>query len=127
MMPLTGFLPIDDERAIGTIEAIQRELMWDGFVLRYRTLENNVDGLPGGEGVFLPCSFWLADCLHLMGRTTEARDLFERLLALRNDLGLLAEEYHPQAKRQLGNFPQAFTHVALVNTADLLNGRRKNS
>src|SRR3954468_15161554 len=125
MMPLTGFLPIDDKRVIGTIEAIQRELMRDGFVLRYRTQENNVDGLPGGEGVFLPCSFWLADCLHLMGRTTEARDLFERLLALRNDLGLLAEEYDPRAKRQLGNFPQAFTHVALVNTAQLLGGRRK--
>jgi len=98
--------------------------MRDGFVLRYRTQENNVDGLPGGEGVFLPCSFWLADCLHLMGRTEEARSLFERLLSLRNDLGLLAEEYDPQTKRQLGNFPQAFTHVAMVNTAHLLSGRR---
>ena len=123
LMPLTGFLPIDDERVIGTIAAIERELVRDGFVLRYRTQENNVDGLPGGEGVFLPCSFWLADCLHLMGRTTEARDLFERLLALRNDLGLLAEEYDPRAKRQLGNFPQAFTHVALIITAQRLSGQ----
>src|SRR5205085_4283005 len=125
MMPLTGFLPISDERVIGTIEAIYRELTHDGFVLRYRTHENNVDGLPAGEGVFLPCSFWLADCLHQMGRTSEARNLFERLLALRNDLGLLAEEYDPQAKRQLGNFPQAFTHVALINTANLLSGLRQ--
>jgi GH15 family glucan-1,4-alpha-glucosidase len=103
-----------------TIEAIERELMEDGLVLRYRPERNNVDGLPGTEGVFLPCSFWLADCLHLMGRTGEARDLFERLLDLRNDLGLLSEEYDPKAKRQLGNFPQAFTHVALVNTARIL-------
>jgi GH15 family glucan-1,4-alpha-glucosidase len=124
MMPLTGFLPIEDERVVGTIEAIQRELMRDGLVLRYRPEESGVDGLPGGEGVFLPCSFWLADCLHLMGRTREARELFARLLDLRNDLGLLAEEYDPKAKRQLGNFPQAFTHVALVNTANLLAGGR---
>jgi GH15 family glucan-1,4-alpha-glucosidase len=121
MMPLTGFLPIDDERVVGTIEAIQRELTRGGLVLRYRAEESGVDGLPGGEGVFLPCSFWLADCLHLMGRTGEARELFERLLALRNDLGLLSEEYDPTAKRQLGNFPQAFTHVALVNTARILS------
>jgi GH15 family glucan-1,4-alpha-glucosidase len=120
MMPLVGFLPIDDERVVNTIEAIQRELMQDGFVLRYRAERNDVDGLPGSEGVFLPCSFWLADCLHLMGRTDEARELFERLLKLRNDLGLLSEEYDPVAKRQLGNFPQAFTHVALVNTARIL-------
>jgi GH15 family glucan-1,4-alpha-glucosidase len=121
MMPLTGFLPIDDERVVGTIDAIQRELMRDGLVLRYRPEESGVDGLPGGEGVFLPCSFWLADCLHLMGRTGEARKLFERLLDLRNDLGLLSEEYDPTTKRQLGNFPQAFTHVALVNTARILS------
>jgi GH15 family glucan-1,4-alpha-glucosidase len=120
MMPLVGFLPATDERVRGTIEAIERELMQDGFVLRYRPQEENVDGLPGGEGVFLPCSFWLANCLHLLGRKKEARELFERLLALRNDLGLLAEEYDPVAKRQLGNFPQAFTHVALVNTARVL-------
>ncbi|HYJ05718.1 MAG TPA: glycoside hydrolase family 15 protein [Chthoniobacterales bacterium] len=121
MMPLTEFLPIDDERVVGTIEAIQRELTWDGLVLRYRAEESGVDGLPGGEGVFLPCSFWLADCLHLLGRTREARELFERLLDLRNDLGLISEEYDPEAKRQLGNFPQAFTHVALVNTARILS------
>jgi GH15 family glucan-1,4-alpha-glucosidase len=78
--------------------------------------------LRGSEGVFLPCSFWLADCLHLMGRTDEARELFERLLKVRNDLGLLSEEYDPRAKRQLGNFPQAFSHVALVNTARILSG-----
>jgi len=125
VMPLTGFLPIDDERVANTIEAIQRELVWEGFVLRYRTKVSDVDGLPGGEGVFLPCSFWLADCLHLMGRTKEARELFERLLNLRNDVGLFSEEYDPRAKRQLGNFPQAFTHVAMINTAQLLNGRRQ--
>src|SRR2546423_4234566 len=125
MMPLGGFLPIDDERVVNTIEAIQRELMWEGFVLRYRAEINDVDGLPAGEGVFLPCSFWLAACLHLMGRADEARDLFERLLKLRNDLGLYSEEYDPRAKRQLGNFPQAFTHVALINCAQLLSGRRE--
>lgn len=124
-MPLTGFLPIDDERVVNTIEAIQRELTWKGFVLRYRAEKSDVDGLPGGEGVFLPCSFWLADCLHLLGRTKEARELFERLLELRNDLGLYSEEYDPQAKRQLGNFPQAFTHVAMINSAQLLSGRRE--
>jgi len=124
MMPLTGFLPIDDERVVNTIEAIERELMWEGFVLRYRAEVNNVDGLPGGEGVFLPCSFWFVDCLYLLGRKKEARDLFERVLAVRNDLGLFSEEYDPREKRQLGNFPQAFTHVAMINTAQLLNGRR---
>ncbi|MEY2482276.1 MAG: hypothetical protein QOK24_804 [Verrucomicrobiota bacterium] len=124
MMPLIGFLPQDDERVVNTVDAIQRELMQDGLILRYRTERNDVDGLPGSEGVFLPCSFWLADCLHLLGRTTEAKELFERLLELRNDVGLLSEEYDPRAKRQLGNFPQAFTHVALVNTARILNGGR---
>jgi GH15 family glucan-1,4-alpha-glucosidase len=121
MMPLTGFLPVTDERVRSTIEAIERELVQDGFVLRYRPQEENVDGLPGREGVFLPCSFWLADCLHLSGRKKEARELFERLLGLRNDLGLLAEEYDPRERRQLGNFPQAFSHIALVNTALLLS------
>jgi GH15 family glucan-1,4-alpha-glucosidase len=125
MMPLIGFLPIKDDRVTNTIEAIERELMWDGFVLRYRVEVNDVDGLPGGEGVFLPCSFWFAACLHLMGRRQEARELFERLLTLRNDLGLYSEEYDPRAKRQLGNFPQAFTHVALINTAQILSGRRQ--
>jgi GH15 family glucan-1,4-alpha-glucosidase len=125
MMPLGGFLPIEDERVVNTIEAIERELMWEGFVLRYRAKISAVDGLPGGEGVFLPCSFWLAACQHLMGRKEEARDLFERLLKLRNDLGLYSEEYDPRTKRQLGNFPQAFTHVAMINTAQLLSGRRQ--
>ena len=120
MMPLTGFLPVTDERVRGTIEAIERELVQDGFVLRYRPQEENVDGLPGREGVFLPCSFWLANCLHLIGRKKEARELFERLLGLRNDLGLLAEEYDPREKRQLGNFPQAFSHIALLNAAQVL-------
>jgi GH15 family glucan-1,4-alpha-glucosidase len=122
MMPLTGFLPITDERVRGTIEAIERELMQDGLVLRYRPQEEKVDGLPGGEGVFLPCSFWLALCWHMLGRKKEARELFERLLALRNDLGLLSEEYDPRAKRQLGNFPQAFSHLVLVWTARILGG-----
>lgn len=120
MMPLVGFLPASDERVRNTIEAVERELMKDGFVLRYRT-DNNVDGLPGSEGVFLLCSFWLADCLHLLGRTKDARVLFERLLNLRNDLGLLSEQYDPKTKRQLGNFPQAFSHVALVTTARILS------
>jgi GH15 family glucan-1,4-alpha-glucosidase len=122
MMPMVGFLPATDERVRGTIEAIERELMPNGFVLRYLPQDKNVDGLPGTEGVFLPCSFWLAHCLHLLGRKHEARELFERLLLLRNDLGLLSEEYDPVAKRQLGNFPQAFTHVALINTARILGG-----
>ena len=121
-MPLVGFLPVTDERVRGTVEAIERELMQDGFVLRYRPQETGVDGLPGNEGVFLPCSFWLADCWHLLGRKKEARELFERLLDVRNDLGLLSEEYDPHAKRQLGNFPQAFSHVALVSCARIIGG-----
>lgn len=124
MMPLIGFLPASDARVRSTVEAVERELMVDGFVRRYRTEETR-DGLTGGEGAFLPCSFWLADCLHLIGRKDEARDLFERLLALRNDLGLLSEEYDPIAKRQLGNFPQAFSHVMLVTTAGILGGNPK--
>ena len=121
MMPLTGFLPATDARVQNTITAIERELLHDGLVRRYRTESNNVDGLPGDEGVFLLCTFWLADCLHLSGRSEEARALFERLLALRNDLGLLAEQYDPRSKRMLGNVPQAFSHVALVNTARILS------
>jgi GH15 family glucan-1,4-alpha-glucosidase len=121
MMGLAGFLPPTDERLRSTIEAIERELVQDGFVLRYRPEAEKVDGLPGREGVFLLCSFWLADCLHLIGRTADSRKLFERLLSLRNDVGLLAEEYDPQAKRMLGNFPQAFSHVALINTARRLS------
>ena len=124
LMPLAGFLPFTDKRVRGTIEAIERELMRDGFVVRYRPEEEGVDGLPGREGVFLPCSFWLASCLHRIGRKKEARDLFERLLLVRNDLGLLSEEYDPGSKRQLGNFPQAFSHVSLVNTAFVLGGQR---
>ncbi len=124
LMPLVGFLPITDERVRGTIEAIERELMQDGLVLRYRPQEEKIDGLPGREGVFLPCSFWFADCLHLLGRKKEARELFERLLNLRNDLGLLSEEYDPREKRQLGNFPQAFSHVALISAAAILGNER---
>ncbi len=117
LLPLVGFLPATDPRIGGTIEAIERELLYEGFVLRYRTSESAADGLPPGEGVFLPCSFWLCDCYELLGRQDEARELFERLVDLGNDLGLLAEEYDPKAGRLLGNFPQAFTHLALVNTA----------
>jgi GH15 family glucan-1,4-alpha-glucosidase len=119
-MPLVGFLSVSDERVRGTVEAIERELMRDGFVLRYRPQEKGIDGLPGTEGVFLPCSFWLANCWHLLGRKKEARELFERLLDVRNDVGLLSEEYDPRAKRLLGNFPQAFSHVALVSCARIL-------
>jgi GH15 family glucan-1,4-alpha-glucosidase len=117
LIPLVGFLPATDPRVSGTVDAIERTLVSDGFVLRYRTRENDVDGLPPGEGVFLPCSFWLVDCLELLGRHDEARELFGRLIALANDVGLLSEEYDPKAKRMLGNFPQAFTHLALVSSA----------
>jgi GH15 family glucan-1,4-alpha-glucosidase len=116
LIPLVGFLPADDERAQGTVAAVERELLRDGLVMRYRTREG-VDGLPPGEGVFLPCSFWLVDCYELLGRHEDAHALFNRLVGLANDLGLLAEEYDPHAKRLLGNFPQAFTHLALVNSA----------
>ena len=120
MMPLVGFLPTSDPRVQGTVAAVQRELTVDGFVLRYAT-EVTDDGLPPGEGVFLPCTFWLVDSLALQGRVPEARALFERLLGIANDVGLLAEEYDPHARRQLGNFPQAFTHVGLVNSASRLS------
>src|SRR5215210_4528301 len=116
LIPAVGFLPPDDARVIGTVEAVQREICVDGFLLRYDTRETD-DGLPPGEGAFLPCSFWLADCLTLIGRYDEARALFDRLTGLANDVGLLAEEYDPRLGRQVGNFPQAFTHVGLVNTA----------
>ena len=115
-IPLVGLLPASDPRVRGTISAIERRLMEDGFVMRYDT-EVGVDGLPPGEGAFLACSFWLADNYVLQGRQAEARDLFTRLLALCNDVGLLAEEYDPRAGRMLGNFPQAFSHVGLINTA----------
>jgi GH15 family glucan-1,4-alpha-glucosidase len=118
LMPMSGFLPGDDPRVRGTVEAIERHLMHDGFVARYQTDPTGaVDGLPAGEGTFLPCSFWLADNRAMIGREDAAHELFERLLALRNDVGLFAEEYDPVSDRQLGNFPQAFTHVCLVNTA----------
>ena len=116
LLPTTGFLPARDPRVLGTVEAIQRELTVDGLVQRYLT-HQTIDGLPAGEGVFLACSFWLADNLCMQGRGHEARELFVRLIGLANDVGLLAEEYDPVARRFLGNFPQAFSHVALVNTA----------
>ena len=116
LLPLIGFLPPEDARIKGTVEAIQRELTIDGLVMRYLTHEG-VDGLPAGEGVFLACSFWMVDNLVLQGRRDEASALFERLLGLTNDVGLLAEEYDPREKRQLGNFPQAFSHLALINSA----------
>jgi GH15 family glucan-1,4-alpha-glucosidase len=120
LIPQVGFLPADDPRVLGTIAAIERHLLLDGLVLRYSTA-TNVDALPAGEGCFLPCSFWLADCYALTGRRPQGEALFERLLSLGNDVGLFAEEYDPRAKRMLGNFPQALTHMALVNTARLLS------
>ena len=116
LLPLVGFLPFTDDRIVSTVDAIRRELTRDGLILRYRD-HGAVDGLPPGEGVFLPCSFWLVHVLARQGHVREARELFERLLDLRNDLGLLAEEYDPVMSRQLGNFPQAFTHLALVDAA----------
>ena len=119
LIPLVGFLPAKDERVVGTVEAIQRNLMRDGFVERYRADTENVDidGLPPGEGVFLPCSFWLVAVLAQQSRYDEAVELYESLLSLRNDLGLISEEYDPEGRRLVGNFPQAFTHLALVETA----------
>ena len=116
MMPLVGFLPPDDPRVVSTVEAIQRDLMVDGFVLRYQN-RSGVDGLPGSEGAFLPCTFWLACCLAMMGRVDEAREMMIRLAGLTNDVGLISEEYDTKRQRLVGNFPQAFTHVGLVNTA----------
>jgi GH15 family glucan-1,4-alpha-glucosidase len=123
MIPLVGFLPASDPRVVSTVEAVQRELVDHGFVLRYRTDDDGaVDGLTGREGAFLACSFWLVDCLHLIGRDEEATALFEQLLGLRNELGLLSEEYDAIDGRQVGNFPQAFSHVSLVNSAYRLTG-----
>jgi GH15 family glucan-1,4-alpha-glucosidase len=116
LIPQLGFLPPEDSRVVGTIEAIERERVVDGLVMRYPT-HSGTDGLPPGEGAFLVCTCWLANSLALIGRQTDAVALFERLLALRNDLGLLAEEYDPRAKRFLGNFPQAFSHIGIINTA----------
>jgi GH15 family glucan-1,4-alpha-glucosidase len=115
LLPIVCFLPPDDPRIRGTLAAIERALMVDGLVMRYRT-SAEVDGLPAGEGVFLPCSFGLADNYALQNRNAEVGALFERLLSLRNDVGLLAEEYDPHARKQLGNFPQPFSHVALIRT-----------
>ena len=116
LLPIVHFLPANDPRVVGTVAAIERELLVDGFMLRYRT-EEGTDGLPPGEGAFLPCSFWLVDIYGLQGRFEEANALFERLLGLTNDVGLLSEEYDPAAMRQVGNFPQAFSHLSLIRTA----------
>ncbi|MFC9582373.1 glycoside hydrolase family 15 protein [Streptomyces yangpuensis] len=126
LIPRVGFLPPDDPRVIGTVDAVRAELGRSGLVRRYSTADTD-DGLPGDEGAFLACSFWLADALYLIGREDEARALFERLLSVRNDVGLLAEEYDPVSGRQLGNFPQAFSHVGLVNTALTLAGMEKRT
>jgi GH15 family glucan-1,4-alpha-glucosidase len=120
LAPIVGFLPANDPRIEGTVKAIEKRLLKNGFVLRYEQPDSEVDGLPPGEGAFLACSFWQVDVMVLQGRLDEAREMFERLLAIANDVGLLAEEYDPHAKRMVGNFPQAFSHVALVNTAYLL-------
>jgi GH15 family glucan-1,4-alpha-glucosidase len=121
MMPMVGFLPASDPRVRGTILAIRRELCRDGFILRYPPSEE-IDGLPPGEGAFLLCTFWLADCLSLLGDHDGACRTYERLLSIRNDVGLLAEQYDPDAKRFLGNFPQVFSHIGLINTAFNLEG-----
>ena len=123
LIPLVGFLPASDARVLGTLDAIGRHLKVDGLVRRYHTSETN-DGLPPGEGAFLACSFWYVDNLAMVGRHDEAREMFEHLLTLRNDVGLLAEEYDTQARRQLGNFPQAFSHVSLIDSAYNLSAGR---
>jgi GH15 family glucan-1,4-alpha-glucosidase len=115
-IPTVGFLPISDPRVKATIAAVERRLLRDGFVMRYDTEETD-DGLPPNEGAFLACSFWLVDVYILQGRIADAERLFRNLIALRNDLGLLSEEYDQRAKRLVGNFPQAFSHMALVNSA----------
>ncbi|MEW1862968.1 glycoside hydrolase family 15 protein [Streptomyces sp. NPDC088194] len=127
LIPQVGFLPPDDPRVVGTVEAVRAELDLGGFVRRYSPEAAGVDGLPGTEGAFLACSFWMVDALHTTGRPQEAKDLFEKLLSLRNDVGLLAEEWDPVAGRQLGNFPQAFSHIGLVNSALALTGRRADT
>ena len=126
LIPRTGFLDANDPKVIGTVAAIEKHLVVDGLVQRYNT-QTSKDGLPPGEGMFLACSFWLADNFAYQGRMDEAHALFERLLGLSNDLGLLAEEYSPQLKRQLGNFPQAFTHIAVVNTAFSIAGGKRGA
>jgi GH15 family glucan-1,4-alpha-glucosidase len=124
LLPALGFLPPEDPRVRATVEAIERELLVDGLVLRYDTVKSD-DGLSAGEGVFLACSFWLVDAYLMLGRGEDALQLFERLLALRNDVGLLSEEYEPRTGRLVGNFPQAFSHLALVNSASNLAHYRK--
>ena len=126
LIPAVGFLPPADPRVRATVEAIERDLLIDGFVHRYRTT-CSLDGLPPGEGAFLACSFWLADAYCLLGRAEEAERLFERLLGLRNDVGLLSEEYDAAGQRLLGNFPQAFSHISLINTAHNLSHPEKPS
>ena len=124
LIPCVGFLPVSDPRVEGTIAAIERRLLRDGFVIRYDTAATE-DGLPPGEGAFLACSFWLADVFILQGRTADAERMFRRLMALRNDVGLLSEEYDPRTRRLVGNFPQAFSHMALVSTAyNLADGEK---
>jgi GH15 family glucan-1,4-alpha-glucosidase len=126
LAPIVGFLPADDPRILGTVRVIEQRLLKDGFVLRYEQPDSHTDGLPPGEGAFLPCSFWYVDVLIMLGRVEEARTMFERLLGLCNDVGLLSEEYDPAAKRMLGNFPQAFSHIALVNSAYALAAALRN-
>jgi GH15 family glucan-1,4-alpha-glucosidase len=121
LIPMVGFLPPSDPRVVGTVEAVQRELVRDGFVMRYIPDEHAADGLPPGEGAFLACSFWLVNALALIGRRPEAEELFRRLLSLQNDVGLFSEEYDPLTKRLVGNFPQAFTHLALIASAQALS------
>jgi GH15 family glucan-1,4-alpha-glucosidase len=122
ILSLVGFLPADDPRIIGTVEAVEKNLTQDGFVLRYNTSTSS-DGLPPGEGAFLACSFWLVSNLALIGRKKDATELFERLLSLCNDVGLLSEEYDPKQKRLVGNFPQAFSHISLIGAAYTLEGK----
>ena len=123
MLPLLGFIDAADPKMVGTVERIREQLEKDGLLERYRT-GPGIDGLQGGEGTFLLCTFWLADVLALQGKHDEATKIFERLLSLRNDVGLLAEEYDPHAGRQLGNFPQAYSHVGIISTARILHRRR---
>jgi GH15 family glucan-1,4-alpha-glucosidase len=124
VIPHYGFLPASDPRMLGTVAAIEKGLLRDGFVLRYAT-EAGADGLPGSEGAFLACSFWLAENYAYAGRIDEAEAFFERLLSLRNHLGLFSEEYDPKLRRQIGNFPQAFTHLALISTAHVIESVRQ--
>jgi GH15 family glucan-1,4-alpha-glucosidase len=124
LIPMMGFLPPDDARSIGTVEAVQRELVKDGFVMRYIPDADAADGLPPGEGAFLACSFWLVNDLAMMGRHKEAEALFDKLLSLRNDLGLFSEEYDQTNQQLIGNMPQAFTHLSLIASANALSATK---